>query len=484
MKKRRSRLTGSEYALLSFFTPLLVRLIPEALSWPYPLGFDTLLVAALVKRGALPPQSTLELLRGTHLVPLLYSALDQLTGDLLLSLKLLSPLLHATLCLALYLYSRRVLKMSGRTAFFAALLAGIYFVSLRISWEMHRQMLGTIFALLTLAALERKGLLPTLAAALLAFLTSWSHEFATFLLAAALLTRLYAHHDLRIIAILAPGAYRFLYQLYRPGVGIVIPLWQIPGFDWQNFSLYALGFLLYLYLPLLPLLALGARVVKHPDLAAWTLACLVMFLLPVALGGADFLWFRWGILLVYPAILASAEGLASALSRRGLILYVAAATLALNVAMSATYLVLEPEHQFNPYFGSWNVYNRYVQTSMLQNSLPLSDTPSAIEAIKWVDQRATNSTVLVLHEAFHNWAVFYAERATLVRIVEPELVASNPRNTSDLILSAAKSYAANRKEVYTVWWIPGKGWYGMPDPPPGFKEAARFGNIAVYKYSP
>ncbi|MEM4563079.1 MAG: hypothetical protein QXI55_04075, partial [Thermofilum sp.] len=117
MKKRSSRLTGSEYALLSFFTPLLVRLIPEALSWPYPLGFDTLLVAALVKRGALPPQSTLELLKETHLVPLLYSVLDQLTGDLLLSLKLLSPLLHATLCLALYLYSRRVLKMSGRTAF-------------------------------------------------------------------------------------------------------------------------------------------------------------------------------------------------------------------------------------------------------------------------------------------------------------------------------------------------------------------------------
>lgn len=38
--------------LAAFFIPLAVRCIPEILSWPYPLGLDTLNTMALIESGA------------------------------------------------------------------------------------------------------------------------------------------------------------------------------------------------------------------------------------------------------------------------------------------------------------------------------------------------------------------------------------------------------------------------------------------------
>ena len=57
-------------------------------------------------------------------------------------------------------------------------------------------------------------------------------------------------------------------------------------------------------------------------------------------------------------------------------------------------------------------------------------------------------------------------------------------NAATRLVSLAEENRKNGSEVYTVWWVDGKGWYGMPTLPPQFSEVKRFGNIAVFKYQP
>ncbi|MEZ0345264.1 MAG: hypothetical protein ABWK01_01765, partial [Infirmifilum sp.] len=248
-----------------------------------------------------------------------------------------------------------------------------------------------------------------------------------------------------------------------------------------------LGFLAYLYAPLTPLALPGLEALKDTTLLAWSLTCLALTLSPLT--GATVLWFRWAILLAYPLAFASAAGY-HRLRGKGLKLgplklgkRFAAAALLANLALSATYLALPPKHQYNKYFGDWNPYKHYIPTSMLQNSLPLSDTPEAIQALRWVDQNHPNST-LVLHEAFHNWARLTTHNSKLIRVNEAELSSPLRQNASQRIAALAANASSRGEPVYTVWWTPGNGWYNMPSPPPGFHELTTFGKIPVFEYHP
>ncbi len=480
-----------KYLLLSFLTPLLVRTVPEILSWPYPIGFDTLIYAgAAINEKALqaPPQ---QIFKTTSLLYIIYTLLYKLLGDPLLPAKILGPVLTGLVGLAAY-HLARALSYPERTALLASALATTYFVALRISWEMYRQMLATIFLLAYLATESRnpKGL-KLLALPALAFLTAWSHEFITVILMTHAFIQTLTSPSLKEAAQRAlpslPAAILFLYQLYNPQKNTLEVFHTTLYYPSQlQFTAYALGFLAYLYLPLAPLLAFGLQALKTPPLKNWTATCLTLTLLPAITPNMDFLWFRWTILLVYPIAFASALGAEKLLNGQTPLKprtarVIALSTLILNAVFTATYLVLPPEHQYNKYFGDWNPYKHYIQTSMLQSSIPLHDVEPTIQAALWVDSQPGNKT-LVLHEAFHNWAQLYARNTKLVRVNEQKLSSPIRENTSRLLLTAAQAYSRN-SIVYTIWWL-NNTWYNMTTPPPQFTPVKTFKDIAVYIYNP
>jgi hypothetical protein len=91
------------------------------------------------------------------IAPLFYLLLSGLTLagiPLIVSLKVLPPILHGFLGLAILEYSTKSLGWSARKGLFASLLATLYFVGLRISWDMLRSELGLIL-LIFLIALRR-----------------------------------------------------------------------------------------------------------------------------------------------------------------------------------------------------------------------------------------------------------------------------------------------------------------------------------------
>jgi hypothetical protein len=484
----RVRVSDREAGAAAFLAPLAVRAVPEILSWPYPIGFDTLMYAGYAVGETFLRMPLPELLKTTSLLYLVYTLLYKALGDPLLPAKILGPLLTAAVGYGVYRFTRRAGLEPG-TALLASLLATAYFVALRISWEMYRQMLATAFLLAALyleaGPPARRG---RLLQALLAFLTAWAHEFITVILLAHKAARSLASRGLRRAVEEAlpalPAALLLLYQVYNPHThALQVPVLHVEAPTRLHLLLYITGFLAYLYAPLSPLLLAGLGQLRDPPLRDWALTCLALTYLPVLNPqGVDILWFRWAILLNYPVAVAAARGF-ERLTRGGaggrLGRGAALATLALNAVFTATYLALPPEQQWNKYFGDWNAYKQYVQTSMLQSSIPLRDVEPTIEAVRWVDS-LPGDKVLVLHEAFHNWAQLYARNTRLVRVNEQKLSSPLRQNVSQLLLQAASSQNAT---VYTIWWV-STTWYNMTRPPPQFKPLKTFQDIAVYVYEP
>lgn len=487
------------YFILAFVVPLVVRSVPEVIAWPYPIGFDTLIYMDRILGGSYLGLNLADLFGGASFFYAVCTVMGNLLGDAVLTVKVLGPVLSGLLCGSLYLYSRKVLGWTPLKAFAVSLLAGTYFVSLRISWEMYRQMLGLIFLVVGLMGLRIPSLRwRIVVVASSGFLVVWSHQLAAVLFFIIVATHILVERGggLRsrlILALMAVPAFSlFFYQMYSPVLGSIrVPCENIVSPSPIYATGFISGFLAYMFLPLLPLIVLGVFSFRNVDMLSSLIACLVFTFWPVFFPRHTVsTWLRWAILMVYPAVFLSVEG-ASRLWSLGRKLFwkirfgslLVMAVLSLNLVMSGYYLTSMPEHPIK-YFGEWNGYKQFIQTSMLQNSVSISDTPSVIEAIKWLGENAEINSVLVLHEAMDNWARILVNGVEIIRVNEFSRSSLTRENVANRLIQLAEEKAIAGREVYTVWWVDGKGWYSMPMLPLHFVEIQRFGDIGVFQYFP
>jgi len=290
-----------------------------------------------------------------------------------------------------------------------------------------------------------------------------------------------------------PAAILFLYQRYDPFSGNL----NIPVSAFQSSSLitslsFVTGSLIYMFLPLLPLIFIGIPRIKHIDIWAWTASCLFFIYMPIFLPQYSSLWYRWALLLAYPVYFFAIEGI-EVLWKTGFRLngklkigaIIAIVILLVNFTMTGFYVAYPPENQIK-YFGDWNNYKAFIPTSMLQNSVPISVTPSVIEALKWIKTNLNyENTILVLHESIDNWAeIIIGNSIKIIRVNEVNISSPFRENVEETLLKICYEEYMEGKNVYTVWWNDGKGWYNMPSLPSQFVEIKSFGNIGIFKYQP
>lgn len=487
------------WCIVAFLVPLVIRIIPEVIAWPYPIGFDTLIYAVWMSRGTYLTLGLADLLKDTNLFYVIATVVSRLFGNAVLAVKALGPVLFSLLCGSLHLYGRRVSGWSPRKVFIVSILAGTYFVSLRISWEMYRQMLGTIFLIVGLVGLRLSSLRWRIFVVTLSgFLAVWSHElvavlFLVIMAAHILFERSKGLRSKILLVLMAmPTFLLFIYQRYSPSMGsISVPYESVSSASWMYSVAFISGFLGFMFLPLLPLAALGALSFREFDMLSWLLMGLLFAYWPVFFPEYSVrAWLRWAILLAYPVVFLSVEGLGRLWRLGKQLLWkvsverlLALSILLLNLVMSGYYLTSMPEHQIK-YFGEWNHYKQYIQTSMLQNSVSLSDTPDVVEAMEWLDEEvAGTNSVLVLHEAMDNWAQILIQGIEIIRVNEVPRSSPVRENAATRLVHLAAEKIEAGKDVYTVWWVDGKGWYNMPELPPQFKDIQRFGNIGVFQYA-
>jgi len=128
------------------------------------------------------------------------------------------------------------------------------------------------------------------------------------------------------------------------------------------------------------------------------------------------------------------------------------------------------------YFSKYNPCIDQIPSSMLQGIAPIKDMPSLMECISWLNASIPENSVVIEPHAF-----YFITRALLdPNIAVLHVREVNFRMSPEFVLEEVHSVTA--ENIYTIWWIPGRGWYGLPYLPEGFESIYSSGEIAVYVY--
>lgn len=474
------------YPLLCFLLPFAVRGLPELLMGGYIVGFDTVgYYVPVTLRWVSNGVGFWEFIGYAPLFYLLLVGLALAGFPLTVSLKVLPSLLHGFLGLVIYSYARKGLAWSCRKSLFVSLLAVLYFVGLRISWDMLRCELGLIFLFTFLIALRKclsKGqwkLFGLLSSCMV--LVVLTHQLVTAIMFAVVFTvvlkkLISRSHDAvwRLILSSTPAVVLFGLVVYADFA--VLPSVSAAslagsGLGWLSLFGFSsvfegvtdtFGFLFYCYLPLLPFVFVGLRGFRSLELKVWSIWCLIAVLFPFFLSLAP-LGYRWILLLAFPMAFFAVEGFGRL--NFGFWKKVWAGLL---VLLSFSFVFLPAEAAF-PYFS---VFPYYVPSSMLQNSVPLSDCGDVVKVLKWVEANVGDDGVLLVHDAFQGWAFLYLNNG--VRVVQYGY--ASPEE------AARVTFGSGHVKVYLVWWVSSGGWHGLVSLPASFVEVFRSGRIAAYEY--
>jgi hypothetical protein len=504
LNKLTSWLKSHVWLLAAFFVPLAIRSIPEILSWPYPLGLDTLNMIGTIQSGSILLSGPWDYLH-SQLFYTFETLTYWLTGNIAVVIKIFGPLLMGCVALMMYMYAKYGLGWSGFKSFLVSLFVGIYFVSLRNSWDLYAQSFALIFLLSTfvlLKAYHSKWRYPLVFTFM--FLTVFSHQLVSVILffvlgleAIRLMVKDSKRESLYLIISLFLTCGFFLFRTYSPQSNAInIPPADVGSAPPLSFALFVGGLLLYCYVLILPLVAIGFRDLKDSLLKYWLVWCVVVpLLLAVFQNLPLYFWNRWVYLLVYPLLFFAVAGLDKLWHlksghklnvQRLFPKVVAISYVVLLLSLSGFYLAEPPDSQIS-LFSTANPYLTFIPSSMLQNALPITDNPLLENCFNWINNNSPNDSAVVIHYALYNLASIYVRHRAVVSVDSnsPMWVFLNNETAvvDGLVGSARQALTSGNSSVYTVWWVNGEGWYKVSTLPSEFTQIYQYGRMAVYMYN-
>jgi len=504
--------------LLAFFFGFGVRLIPELLSYPYPIGFDTIYYAWRIEEGVVWVHWS-GVFSSWLLYGLLVPVYDLFRMEPFLLLKIAMPLLFGLNVCGVYYLATKAFNWSARKSLFAAGLFSFQIAILGISWHFYRNMLGLGVLLFTLPWILKDKLdLKSLALfSVLSVLVVFSHESASVLLfvsvlgvAASNVLRARGRTAMKVLAATLPAAGVFVasvFPIISPRYGVVrlnvLTIFQSQGHypgllhfftnylsvvdTVQHYPTYldlaasVASLFALLYVAILPLAIVGFF--RHSMVDAWVIfLCVGAFGCLVLPFFALDLWNRWMLLLVFPLTYYAANGFVKVLHSAKPVAvsfrYLGSLRISKRVAKRLVLVSVVCGFVFmtSPmFFGKGGVFCLpttvvYIPTTMLSNSVPLCDVDGVVEAFRWVDNRMDGDSCFLAHDALFNWArLSLDERHTVVFFKNDVFGAVS--------LGAEHGYG----RFWLVWWNTDIGWYGFKVPQ-GFEEVFSVGRISVFEY--
>jgi hypothetical protein len=409
-------------------------------------------------------------------------------------LKIISPLLLGFLGLSIFAYAKRGLGWSPSKSTFVALLGTVYFVALRASWDQLREELGLVFFFVVLMLLiNRKdsSWKRYVVLSLAMVVVVLSHQLVSVLMFGVIvftvaynLFRKDFNGSIQLIAVSLPAALYFVI-VYLSGVAqsgilgysnVVSPLASWTGFtSYQSMLISEGGFFLYCFLPILPLVVVSLWRFGNLHLRSWLLLSLILLLLPIASVSP----YRWVLMLTYPLAFYATE----ALSRlktikwkrfkftvyRIAILYLVLSTAILSFGF--IFMTSEkPFLYFNP--DPCNKYIYQIPSSMLQNTISITDCQDTINTLQWFKDNVNSSALLLTHTVFYGWALLALNNSQV-----------RTYGFGDPVNAATAVAQEGHSQIYLIWWVNGQGWYEQPTVSSSFHEVYQSGNIAVYSYN-
>jgi hypothetical protein len=485
-----SGLRRHKFGLAAFLIPLFIRSIPEILVGPYPIGWDTIAFYVPNTLDWATGKTGFTEILGT--APLMYMISVPVYWISKVNpvwiFKIMGPILYGSMIWALFRFLRIGLKWPDKQALGGALLTSLYFVTLRISWDLYRNMLGLTFILLSLPLIDdmkglRKQALLSALIVLAVAADQLTGVIALVLVGARALIGLTGNQRDEFVGkvkVALPGTALFLATAYAglivPGSGLVSRQAPVPTLASASLSL---GFLGYAYLALVPLILIGLRKVPNIELRTWSVFCIATvatailpFLGPIVQS------YRWSLLLDIPLCIFAAAGLykivesvhptlGGARNFYRLIL----PTFSVVLMISATLYIALPAQQAMVYYTA---YPELLPTSMIQNTIPLSDLGNLRSLLDSVAARINSGTVLITHQAIYGWARAYLPSLN-GQLINYEYNAP----LSGVEIARSEGYSS----ILMIWWIDGSGWHNQPNVPSGFSVLLQNGDLALYTYN-
>ncbi|HZY93728.1 MAG TPA: hypothetical protein VFE98_02575 [Candidatus Bathyarchaeia archaeon] len=469
--------TGSfGFGFIAFCIPLALRAIPEVIAGPYPIGYDT--IAAYIprmldwRRGA---SGDFTVTIGGWLIFAILGGVYAITSiDPILIVKITGPILYGVLGFSEYFFARRCLKWNQRASLLFVLIAAVYFVSLRLSLDLFRNVLGIAFALISLAIGQRIDSRPQ---ALVFGLCVWIVT-ATHLLVATMLLGIIAletitsrKKGLRKLMLSIPGLVQ-----YGSSFFVVMGLQNVKLISGNNgtFAPFPYLFVCYIFLPLLPAAVAGFRRTSNLELRHWLVVCAIGFVggtTPLSISNQIVSPDRWALLMVVPLTAYATAGFLywrsikfsfrfpSVLIRGWIILI---------ILLGGAYLALPASQAFF-------YYRYFIPNSMEQSTVPVEYSPYVIKAVSWLSSHIGPKDVFMIHHAFYGWArMYFHANSTLL-----------PFDSGVSLEQALQETVHHHPfhQIFTVWWSDHSGWYGDPSVPPAFMSYHEEGPIGVFVYA-
>jgi len=500
---------------LAFMLGLVVRLIPEVLSYPYPIGFDTVYYAWRIKNGVVWYHWS-QVFSTWLLYGLLIPVYNVMRGDPFLLLKLVASLLFGLNACGIYYFATKTLNWTIKKGLLATFFFCFQIAALRISWDLFRNTLGLAILLFTLPWIQnvetRKGFVGL---ALLSMLVVLSHEYASVIMFAMVLgviAKDFLKDEgtgmLKVVGAILPASATFLASVYfilfptpfyvetnvvsardivhsSPGglfflvdyLNIASPVQYYPTYlDLAShvFSLFSVLYLLWL-----PLVLVGFF--RDRMLDSWTLLLLVgsFGALFAPFCGLD-LWSRWMLMLVYPFTFYAVNGVGKVLGSQGAVypdwkwlkwMRVSKRT-ALGILLCMSFLsslfIAARYRDCGVLYTPSTIL--YLPSTMLHSTVPLQDVKGVIEAMEWLNGHMNDGSVVLVHHALLAWASLYLDKKNVAIHYVRDVGAA---------LNVALEHGFN--SVYLVWWSENIGWYGLTVPK-DFLSIFNSGRVSVFEY--
>ena len=489
-----------------------IRLVPELLAYPLPIGFDTIYYANVMKDGVIIPHWTAFFTSSWLLNAFTVPSYGVTLIDPFLLLKVVAPLLFGLNVAGIYWFSRKALGWSSAMGLFAGVFFALQLASLRISWDLLRNTLGLGVLLFAFAYVKNVGSKRGFALFVsLSLLSVFAHEYAAVTLLFVVLGLLVwkfakGQFDrngkflvlgvIPALSVFAVGMYlRFFPIRYEVssnviqvgdavgakvgGLFFLVDYLKVQSSVDSYSSYFSLAMnvgLLFavLFVPYLYLVFRGFF--RNEVLSLWSgllligaFGCLV---LPFS---AIEYWHRWMFMLAYPLTFFAASGfrrlvgkvqakeiwrvrLFSSTKAVAMLLF----TFVLGIGYLATPVIMVFVDSSVPAISGTSAYFCVAPT------VPYKDVNGVVEAVEWLNSNMDENSCVILQHAFLEWGRLHLDESHKIVYFE---------NSPDSCV--AKATENGFSQIFFVWWNQPIGWYGV-SVPEDFVRVQDFGRISVY----
>jgi len=480
--------------ILAFVIGFVVRLIPELLSFPYPIGWDTIYYAYRISDGVV--FGYWNNVFSTWLIYGILVFLGNLTRlDPFMLLKIVAPLLYGGSSAGVFFVAWKKFDWSVAKSLLASGFFAFQLAALAISWHFYRNVFGVMILLFTIPFIKSDiGWRGAAGLSVLGLLVACGHELAAvslFVMVFGMLVLSVLRREnipYRLFVAVVPaliiffGNYLWIspyaIPLERNMIWLHDSVWAHPGglfflTDYLRVSTPIESYASYLelfshvgslfvllYVVLLPLIAVGYF--KDRVFGSWTFLLMVgSFSCLIVPFSALLLWGRWMLMLVYPLTFFAVNGLwkvTKSLEGVSVSRFLSWFKVTKKVGLGLTLLSVIVGGLFMAWplvdgkYGiiGWEGTFKYVPSTMQSSSVPLRDTEGTIEAFEWLNANMNNDSSLLVHDVFEFWTFLYLKEDHTAIIFDNDLEAASN-------LALENGY----EEAYLVWWNEDIGWYNL-----------------------